>query len=169
MSFAAIPSSPVAVSLRVADVRGAAAFYQQIGFRYVMAVPDENDEWLFCLLRFGNGSILLGALDHPRFPRSGRQRGVPSNVRAPGARVDLDVPDLAAPYTACIAAGCQIIAEPTQAAGGGGARSFRWLDPFGYEWQLTEAAVRLEVRQARESHEDRVALACQCATIAALI
>lgn len=167
MSFTGTLSSPVAVSLRVADVRGAAAFYQQIGFRHVLAVPDENDEWLFCLLRFGNGSILLGALDHPRFPRPTHQRGASSNVRAPGARVDLEVVDLAATYAACVAAGCQVIAEPTQAAWG--ARSFSWLDPFGYEWQLTEAADRLEIRQARESHEDRMALACQCATIAALI
>jgi uncharacterized glyoxalase superfamily protein PhnB len=167
MSFAATLSSPVAVSLRIPDVRRAAAFYHQIGFRHVMAVPDENEEWLFCLLRFGNGSILLGALDHPRFPRPSRKRRAPSNVRAPGARVDLEVPDLAATYGACIAAGCQIIAEPMPDAWG--ARRFSWLDPFGYEWRLTEAADRLEVRQAPESHEDRMALACQCATIAALI
>jgi uncharacterized glyoxalase superfamily protein PhnB len=166
MSFAATLSSPVAVSLRLADVRGAAAFYQQIGFRHVMAVPDENDEWLFCLLRFGNGSILLGALDHPRFPRPSHQRA-PSNIRAAGARVDLDVPDLAATYAACVAGGCRITAEPAKNAWG--VRSFSWLDPFGYEWQLTEAAERLELRQARASHEDRMALACQCATIAALI
>jgi uncharacterized glyoxalase superfamily protein PhnB len=159
MNYTATLSSPVAVGLRVANVREAAAFYQQIGFTYVMAVPDENDEWLLCLLRFGNGSILLGALDHPRFPRTSRHRRRPAEVREAGARVDLDVPDLVATYTACVAARCQITAEPAQEVWGD--RSFSCLDPFGYEWRFTQAAERLDVRPTRASHNNRAVVACQ--------
>lgn len=47
--------SPIAVSLRVPNVRQAAPVYQQIGFTFVMAVPDEHDDWILCLLRYGSG------------------------------------------------------------------------------------------------------------------
>jgi uncharacterized glyoxalase superfamily protein PhnB len=137
--------SPTAVGLRVADVRRAAEFYQEIGFKFVMAVPDENDGWLLCLLRFGSGSILLGALDHPQFPRTSRQRRVQAGLRGLGVRIDLTVPDLAATYAACAAAGCHITAEPVQELWGD--RNFRCLDPFGYEWQFTQTAGRTRLQQ----------------------
>jgi uncharacterized glyoxalase superfamily protein PhnB len=165
VNYTATLSSPVAVGLRVADLRRAAAFYQQIGFAHVMAVPDENDEWVLCLLRFGNGSILLGALDHPRFPRTSN-RGAPTEVREPGARVDLEVPDLPATYAACVAACCQITAEPAQVSWSDCA--FSCLDPFGYEWQFTQPAEQVGVRPARTGHGDRALGACRCATGAAL-
>jgi uncharacterized glyoxalase superfamily protein PhnB len=57
------------------------------------------------------------------------------------------VPDLVATYTACVAAHCQITTEPMHDVSGD--RSFSCLDPFGYEWQFTEAAERLDVRPAR--------------------
>ena len=132
--------SPVAVSLRVADVRRAAEFYERIGFTYVMAVPDENDEWLLCLLRYGSGSILLASLDHPQFPPTNRQRHVQNGARSLGGRIDLIVPDLAATYQACVEANCVITAEPAQKFWDD--RSFSCLDPFGYEWQFTQADER---------------------------
>ncbi len=130
--------SPIAVSLRVPNVRRAAAFYQEIGFTYVMSVPDENDEWLLCLLRYGSGSVLLASLDHPQFPRTTRQRGVERGPRGLGVRIDLSVPDLAVTYVACMDAGCRITAEPVQEFWGD--RTFSCLDPFGYEWQFTQTA-----------------------------
>jgi uncharacterized glyoxalase superfamily protein PhnB len=132
--------SPIAVSLRVPNVRRAAEFYQGIGFVYVMSVPDENDEWLLCLLRYGSGSILLGSLDHPQFPRTPRQRRIETGPRGLGVRIDLTVRDLAATYTACLEAGCQVTAEPVQEFWGD--RTFSCLDPFGYEWQFTQTAER---------------------------
>lgn len=132
--------SPIAVSLRVPNVRRAAAFYQEIGFTYVMSVPDENDEWLLCLLRYGSGSILLGSLDHPQFPRTSRQRGLEKGPRGLGVRIDLTVPDLAATYAACMAAGCRITGEPVQELSGD--RTFSCLDPFGYEWKFAQRLER---------------------------
>lgn len=137
--------SPIAVGLRVANVRRAAGFYQQIGFKFVMAVPDENEEWLLCLLRYGSGSILLGALDHPQFPRTSRHQRLQSGPRGLGVRIDLNVPDLAATYAACVTAGCQVTAEPVQEFWGD--RSFSCLDPFGYEWQFTQTAERMTYDQ----------------------
>jgi len=167
MYFLGAPSSPVAVGLRVTDVRKAAAFYQQLGFRQVMAVPDESDEWLLCLLRFGNGSILLGALDHPRFPRTSRPERTSNAVGEAAARVELDVPDLVATYAACVNSRCQITAQPARDVWG--SYRFSCLDPFGNEWQFTQAAERVDTRPNRAAHDDRMALACQCARIAALI
>lgn len=134
-----VSPSPTAVGLRVPNVRRAAEFYQRIGFTYVMAVPDENGEWLLCLLRFGSGSILLGALDHPRFPRTRHQRRVQSESRGLDGTIELCVPDLGATYSACLRAGCSITLEPTQSWGD---CSFRCVDPFGYEWRFTQSAGR---------------------------
>jgi uncharacterized glyoxalase superfamily protein PhnB len=130
--------SPIAVGLRVANVRRAAEFYQQIGFTFVMAVPDEHDEWLLCLLRYGSGSILLGALDHPQFPRSHLREHAGRGARRRGVRIDLTVPDVAATYEACREAGCKITEHPAQELWGD--RTFSCLDPFGYEWQFTQKA-----------------------------
>jgi uncharacterized glyoxalase superfamily protein PhnB len=141
---ATFPSS-IAVGLRVANVRQAAEFYQQLGFTFVMAVPDEHDEWLLCLLRYGSGSILLGALDHPRFPRTGPQERLAGGPRGLGVRIDLTVPDLAATYAACGAARCRVTAEPVQEIWGD--RTFSCLDPFGYEWQFTQKAERVTFDQ----------------------
>jgi uncharacterized glyoxalase superfamily protein PhnB len=141
--------SPIAVGLRVANVRRAAEFYQEIGFKFVMAVPDENDGWLLCLLRYGSGSILLGALDHPQFPRTSRHRRVQAGPRGLGVRIDLTVPDLAATYAACVAAGCQITAEPVQEFWGD--RTFSCLDPFGYEWQFSQTAERMTFDQLAQA------------------
>jgi uncharacterized glyoxalase superfamily protein PhnB len=137
--------SPIAVSLRVDNVRRAAEFYQRIGFTYLMSVPDENDEWLLCLLRYGTGSILLGTVDHPQFPRTSRQRAVETGPRGLGVRINLLVPDLAATYAACAAAGCRITAEPVQEFWGD--RTFSCVDPFGYEWQFTQPAATTALEQ----------------------
>jgi uncharacterized glyoxalase superfamily protein PhnB len=141
--------SPIAVSLRVANVRRAAEFYRRIGFTFVMSVPDEHDEWLLCLLRYGSGSILLGALDHPQFPRTTRQRQIETALLGLGVRIDLTVPNLVATYAACMAAGCQVTAEPVQELWGD--RSFSCLDPFGYEWRFTQSAERMSFDQLAQA------------------
>jgi uncharacterized glyoxalase superfamily protein PhnB len=136
MGHAGTFPSPIAVGLRVANVRRAAELYQRMGFTFVMAVPDERDEWLLCLLRYGSGSILLGALDHPQFPRSHLHERAARGSRGRGVRIDLTVPDVAATYEACVQAGCKITEHPAQEVWGD--RTFRCLDPFGFEWQFTE-------------------------------
>ena len=146
MGHAGFFPSPIAVGLRVANVRRAAEFYQQIGFTFVMAVPDEHDEWLLCLLRCGSGSILLGATDHPQFPRTRWHEHGGGASRGRGVRVDLTVPDMAATYAACLEAGCKITEQPAQEFWGD--RTFSCLDPFGYEWQFTEKADHMTVPRA---------------------
>jgi uncharacterized glyoxalase superfamily protein PhnB len=131
---------PPAVGLRVPDVRRAAEFYVRIGFVHVMAVPDENDSWLLCLLRCGSASILLGALDSPRFPRMNVRRGIELGEREVGVPIALVVPHVGATYAACVAAGCRVTVEPARQMGGN--HSFRCVDPFGYEWQFTEKGER---------------------------
>jgi uncharacterized glyoxalase superfamily protein PhnB len=167
MSYTAAHSSPVAVSLRVADVRRAAAFYQQIGFHQVMAVPDESDEWLLCLLRFGNASILLGALDSQRFPRGSGRRYSSNGAREPRAHVAVDIADVTSTYAACVRASCRITRELAHGIRGG--YGFTCVDPFGYGWEFTQAAGSPGIQQHGEGYDDRMALACQCGAIAALI
>jgi uncharacterized glyoxalase superfamily protein PhnB len=133
--------SPTAVSLRVANVRRAAVVYQKIGFTFVMAVPDDGDEWLLCLLRYGSGSILLGAVDDPKFPRTRLWRLQ--------RRIALTVQDVAATYAACVAAGCHITAEPVRQIWGD--CSFSCVDPFGYEWHFTQTAERVTFEQLLEA------------------
>jgi uncharacterized glyoxalase superfamily protein PhnB len=146
MGHAGIFPSPIAVGLRVANVRRAAGFYQQIGFTFVMAVPDEHDEWLLCLLRYGSGSILLGALDHPQLPLSRRHAHARRRSRGLGGRIDLTVPDVAATYSACLEAGCKITEQPVQEFWGD--RTFSCRDPFGYEWRFTQKAEQVALGRA---------------------
>jgi uncharacterized glyoxalase superfamily protein PhnB len=129
-----------ALGLRVADVRTAAEFYEEIGFQYVMAVPDDNGDWILCLLRLGSISVLLGPQDHSRFPRTSSDHRIWSETREHGAKIDLTVPDLAATYAACVAIGCQITLEPTHEVWG---CVFACVDPFGYEWRFTQRTDRL--------------------------
>jgi uncharacterized glyoxalase superfamily protein PhnB len=136
-----ILTSPTALGLRVADVRAAAEFYQEIGFQYVMAVPDDEGEWILCLLRYGSGSILLGAHDHSHFPRMTRDGRIRSDPRWIGVKIDLTVPDVDATYAACVSAGCAITLEPTPEMWGD--RLFTCRDPFGYEWRFTQQADRM--------------------------
>ena len=131
--------SPLAVGLRVADVQRAAEFYQTIGFHFFMAVPDENERWLLCLLRCGSGSILLAPLQHLQLPRT-HHSWARTGARGLGVRIDLTVPDIGATYGACTAAGCKITAEPARAIWGD--RTFSCRDPFGYEWRFTQVAER---------------------------
>ena len=137
---AAICPASTAVGLRVPNVRQAVEFYQEIGFTFLMAVPDEDDGWLLCLLRCGSASILLGALDHPQFPRTTRVRR--SGLDSPGVRgrIDVEVPDVAATYAACVNVGCHLTVSPRRDIAG--PWSFSCLDPFGYEWRFTQMAER---------------------------
>jgi uncharacterized glyoxalase superfamily protein PhnB len=134
-------TSTTALGLRVADVRTAAEFYEEIGFQYVMAVPDDDGDWILCLLRLGSISILLGPQDHSRFPRTSSDHRVWNDTREHGAKIDLTVPDLAATHAACVAVGCEIALEPTQDVWG--LRVFTCVDPFGYEWRFTQGTDRL--------------------------
>ena len=133
--------SPIAVGLRVAHVRRATEFYQRIGFKFVMAVPDDDDGWLLCLLRYGSRSILLAAIEDRQFPSLHRQHRLQTGLRGLGVRIDLTVPDIAATYAACTAAGCEVTEEPVEEVWG--ARTFSCLDPFGYEWRFTQPAARI--------------------------
>jgi uncharacterized glyoxalase superfamily protein PhnB len=130
-----------AFGLRVADVRAAAEFYEEIGFQYVMAVPDDNGDWILCLLRLGSVSILLGPHDHSRFPRTTSEHRIWSDAGERSARIDLTVPDLSATHAACVRLGCEITLEPTQEVWG--LRVFTCVDPLGYEWRFTQRTDRL--------------------------
>jgi uncharacterized glyoxalase superfamily protein PhnB len=132
--------SSTAVGLRVANVRRAADFYQRLGFTFVMAVADDNDDWRLCLLKYGSASILLRPLDYLQFPGANTRRGLPSAPRGFGVRIDLAVRDIAATYEACRATGGKVTEEPTQELWGD--FTFSCLDPFGYEWRFTQAAER---------------------------
>jgi uncharacterized glyoxalase superfamily protein PhnB len=125
--------SSAAVGLRVGNVQRAAEFYQRIGFHFVMAVPDENEQWLLCLLRYGSRSILLAPFDRLRFPLSQRLGRLQR-------RIDLTVPDIGATYRACAAAGCRVTAEPVQEIWGD--HTFSCRDPFGYEWRFRQVGDR---------------------------
>jgi uncharacterized glyoxalase superfamily protein PhnB len=134
-------ASTTAFGLRVADVRAAAEFYEDIGFQYVMAVPDDNGDWILCLLRLGSVSVLLGPLDHSRFPRTSSEHRIWSDAREHGTKIDLTVPELLATHDACVRVGCEITLEPTQEVWG--LRVFTCVDPFGYEWRFTQRKDRL--------------------------
>lgn len=57
------PLSPMAIGLRVADVRQALVFYRRLGFVEDMVVPDGDGRPQFCHMRYGTSSLVFDAIE----------------------------------------------------------------------------------------------------------
>lgn len=123
------------VGLRVADVRAAARFYGGLGFEQAGEVPNPDGEPVLAILRRGSAELVVDALVGLPFPDTGRERRIQDGPRGLGVVLGLGVDDLDAAYAYCTQAGCEITCEPMEEAWG--ERLFTFVDPFGYEWELT--------------------------------
>jgi uncharacterized glyoxalase superfamily protein PhnB len=129
-------SRPFKVGLRVADVQAATRFYGGLGFQEVGSVPNPDGEPVLAILRQGEVHLLVDALVGMPFPDSERERQIQQGPRGLGVTIGLEVEDLEAAYQYCTAAGCSITCQPMDEAWGD--RVFACLDPFGYEWELSQ-------------------------------
>jgi PhnB protein len=127
---------PVLVVERIEE---AVAFYKQLGFSEVLSIPDESGKVVHAHLRKDESVLFLGLLGVSHY--EGHQRAVTTeqsriNQRGIGITFILQVDDLAAVYKFVQSKKLQILAEPADEYYGD--RVFFFVDPFGYEWKISQ-------------------------------
>lgn len=131
-----MPDAPLMIGIRVHSVEEAIHFYQGIGFKKHMSIPDEHGKLLMCILSYGSSVIEVGILEGLPNPDTERERNVKKGPRGLGVKIGLAVPDLDAIYEFFKERNCVITTEPMDEFWGD--RLFTAIDPFDYEWQITQ-------------------------------
>lgn len=124
------------VGLRVADVDAATRFYAGLGFTEVGAIPNAEGRNVMTILERGEVHLLVDALVGMPFPDTERERRIQAGPRGLGVAIGLTVDDLDAHYEYCRTSGCTITSEPADAPWGD--RVFEAIDPFGYQWEISQ-------------------------------
>jgi PhnB protein len=127
---------PVLVVERVEE---AVAFYQQLGFSEIFSVPDESGKAVHAHMRKDESVLFLGRLGASHY--EGHRRAVTIEEsfiyqRGIGITLILQVADLAAIYKFVRSEELEILAEPADEYYGD--RVFFFVDPFGYEWKISQ-------------------------------
>ena len=135
--IASVPS--VIPVLAVEDVQKAIAFYSQLGFGEVFSIPDQSGKLAHAHLRKGDSVLFLGRLDVSHYGghrRAETIRGSRSIDRGIGITLILQVDNLASVYGFVRREKLEVLAEPLDEYYGD--RVFFFLDPFGYEWKISQ-------------------------------
>src|SRR5262245_56116186 len=135
-----IPSVPSVIPvLAVEDIQRAIAFYSHLGFKEVFSVSDQNGKLVHAHFRKGDSALFLGRLDVSHYPGHRRAEtigGSRSIDRGIGITLILQVDNLASVYEFVRGEKLEVLAEPTDEYYGD--RVFFFLDPFGYEWKISQ-------------------------------
>jgi uncharacterized glyoxalase superfamily protein PhnB len=125
--------------LAVEDIKKAIVFYSQLGFSEVFSIPDQSGKLAHAHLRKGDSALFLGRLDVSHY-RSHRRaetiRASRSIDRGIGITLILQVDNLAIVYDFACREKLEVLAEPVDEYYGD--RVFFFLDPFGYEWKISQ-------------------------------
>jgi len=144
-----MPDAPLMIGIRVHNVEESMDFYQGIGFKEHMRIPDEDGKLLMCILSYGSSVIEVGILDGLPNPDTERERSVKQGPRGLGVKIGLTVPDLNAIYDFFKDRNCVITTEPMDEFWGD--RLFTAIDPFGYEWQITQIVKEMTPHEQEEA------------------
>ena len=135
--IAGVPS--VIPVLAVEDIQKAIALYSHLGFREVFSIPDQSGKLAHAHLRKGDSVLFLGRLDvshyggHRRAETIARSRSIDRGI---GITLILQVDNLASVYEFVCREKLEVLAEPLDEYYGD--RVFFFLDPFGYEWKISQ-------------------------------
>jgi uncharacterized glyoxalase superfamily protein PhnB len=135
--IASVPS--VIPVLAVEDIQKAIAFYSQLGFREVFSIPDQTARLAHVHLQKGDSALFLGRTDVSHYPghrRAETIKGSRSIDRGLGITLILQVDNLASIYDFVCREKLEVLAEPVDEYYGD--RVFFFLDPFGYEWKISQ-------------------------------
>lgn len=125
--------------LSVEDVETAIAFYAHLGFRNEFSIPDQTGRLVHAHLRKDDSAVFLGRLDVSHYAGQTRAEAV-KNSRPPergmGIAIILQVDNLARIYDFVRREQLEVLAEPCDEYYGD--RVFFFVDPFGYEWKISE-------------------------------
>jgi uncharacterized glyoxalase superfamily protein PhnB len=125
--------------LTVEDVEKAAAFYKQLGFSEVFSIPDQKGQLVHAHLRKGDSVLFLGRLGVSHYEGHERAATIKdslSNERGIGITLILQVDNLAKIYDLVRRKKLHVLAEPADEYYGD--RVFFFIDPFGYEWKISQ-------------------------------
>jgi uncharacterized glyoxalase superfamily protein PhnB len=125
--------------LAVERIEEAVEFYEALGFSEVFSIPDENGRIVHAHLRKDESALFLGRLEISHFaghPRASKIENSPVNQRGVGITLILQVEDLAAVHQLVRDKKLHVLAEPVDEYYGD--RVFFFLDPFGYEWKISQ-------------------------------
>jgi len=134
---AGIPS--VLPVLAVDDVQKAIDFYSQLGFTEVFTIPDQDGKLVHAHIRYRDSALFLGRLDVSHYQGHRRAeiiKGSRPIDRGLGITLILQVDNLASVYDFVQRAKLEVLAEPADEFYGD--RVFFFLDPFGYEWKISQ-------------------------------
>ena len=129
----------------VDDIREGIAFYQLLGFREEKAFSfaDDTGRLVHAHLSRADATIFLGVPDVSYFagkPRSKRIETADRADRGLGVTFILQTDDLDGIYETMKSESVEILHEPAQEWYGD--RVFLFVDPFGYEWKVSQAGTK---------------------------
>jgi PhnB protein len=130
---------PLVPVLAVEDVGRAVAFYRQLGFAEVFSIPDRDGLPVHAHLRKGDSVLFLGRLGVSHYEGHGRAAAIERTFprdRGLGVTLILQVDSLAEIYDVVRREQLQLLAEPADEYYGD--RVFFFIDPFGYEWKISQ-------------------------------
>ena len=137
-NFKPIPSFiPV---LAVDDVTEAIAFYSQLGFAEEFSLPNPQGQLVHAHLRKGDSVLFLGRLDVSHYAGHRRAELINNSQaahRGIGITLILQVENLSTLYQFVLEKGLAVLSEPHDEYYGD--HVFFFLDPFGYEWKISQA------------------------------
>ena len=125
--------------LAVEDIQKAIDFYSELGFTEVFSIPDQSGKLAHAHLRKGDSALFLGRLDVSHYrghPRAETIKGSRSIDRGLGITLILQVDNLASVYNFVCREELEVLDEPVDEYYGD--RVFFFLDPFGYEWKISQ-------------------------------
>jgi uncharacterized glyoxalase superfamily protein PhnB len=134
---ASVPS--VIPVLAVEDIQEAIAFYSRLGLKEVFSIPDQSARLAHAHLRKGDSALFLGRTDVSHYQghrRAGTIKDSRSIDRGIGITLILQVDNLASIYDFICREKLEVLAEPVDEYYGD--RVFFFLDPFGYEWKISQ-------------------------------
>ena len=126
----------------VDDIRDGIAFYERLGFREEkeLCFADETGRLVHAHLSRGDSAIFLGLPGVSYFPEKPRSKQIEKAGRAArglGVTFILQTDDLDSIHEMVNNEKLEILYEP--AGQWYGDRVFLFVDPFGYEWKVSEA------------------------------
>jgi PhnB protein len=124
--------SQITPMLSVDDVKQAVEFYKQLGLHSIMEIKGPNGELVRAILQLGTGSLIHVMPAHA-LPEEG-EHGlmIERGPRGLGVILYVNVNDLDTFYNATRKAGIDLMYAPRDEPWGD--RTFRFVDPFGYDW-----------------------------------
>ncbi len=129
-------AAALTVILAVPDVAEAVLFYRKLGFGQTFAIPDPEGKVVHSEMAIATSTIMLGPLHLSHYQSEERSRMLQRGPRGLGATLMLAVDDVNAMADVIRGEQVEILLEPVDEFYG--QRVCFFIDPFGYEWKLTQ-------------------------------